>query len=353
MEPEMMKQFSREELEAMGEVDLEPGNPEPEPEPSPEPGTKPALEHEPEPKPPEGKEGEPEPEPEPEEGKPESWEQDKPVPYKRFSKWYGQEKQRNRELQEKLDLFKSDQEAYYEKYPDEKPAGKADRVDASINVPPPTKIMSFREMLTAKVNDPDSPDFHGKTLEELMAEGPLGIAAAQDYYTEYVESVRDEVTKAKAAEESSLNALKEEDNRFADARAQELFQKPINGIDASQHAKVEKIIQDTLAWMKANKRMAYKLEDSYRLMKYDEAIRAAEAKGAKGLVDLAKSGNVLSVGSGGGGKVSADPYAKYMGMSETDLSALIMKMPDAEYDKFLKDASPDFRKKFKDLPYPY
>lgn len=348
MDKELMAQFSAEELAAMGETTPEPtpdpGTPEPKPgEPTPEPEPKP--EPTPEPTEPEKKDGEPGPEPEPEEGK--------PVPYDRFKKVYGQAKQTEREkaeLAEKLDLFKRNPEEYFAKYPDERPADfKPAAAKAEPSAPP--KVRTFKEMLGSRVNDPQQPSFHGKTLADLLQGTPEEVAAAHDYYSEYVESVKGQAQAAKAKDDALLSEMQREDNAFQDARATELFGKPMAEIDATQRGQVEKIVKDTLAWMTANNRLGYKLADAYKVRTYDDAIRTAGERGAKALVDRAKSGVVRSVAAGPSGEKSSDPYAAYLAMSEDALMDRIQGMPEAEYVRFLTNATPAFRQKFPALPY--
>jgi hypothetical protein len=348
MDPKLAEQFSLEELEAMGEIEPEPtpdpGNPEPKAEPTSEPEPKP--EPTPEPKEPEKKDGEPEPEPEPEEGK--------PVPYDRFAKVYGRAKQTEREkaeLAEKLDLFKRNQEEYFEKYPDEKPADYKPSAAAKAEPPIPEKVHTFKEMLGARVNDPQNPAFHGKSLGELLQGTPEEIAAAHDYYAEYVNDVRGKVDQAKQAEQTRIATMQQEDAAFQDARATELFGKPMSGLDAEQKGKIEKVVKDTLAWMKANGRLAYKLEDAFKVMTYDDAIRTAGEKGAKALVDRAQKGQVRSVAAGPSGEKSTDPYAAYLNLTEDALVEKINGMTETDYVKFLTNATPAFRQKFPSLPY--
>jgi hypothetical protein len=347
MDPKLMEQFSREELVAMGE-EVETPTPGPETQETEEvtetePKT-PEQKTEPEVKETETETKE-ESEPEPEEGK--------PVPYERFSKIYGRAKQTEREkaeLTEKLDLFKRNPEEYFEKYPDEKPADYKSAKETPTE-PAPTKVLTFREMLGARVNDPNMPQFHGKSLAELMGEGPEGIAVAQDLYAEYVQSVHGKVQAAKAKEEETLKQLREEDNAFMNTRATSLFGKPLSEATPEQRKQVEKEVSDTIAWMKKNGRMAYKLADAYKVMKFDDLLKEASAKGASALVDHAKKGTVRSVGAGLSA-ATADPYAAFLAMSESDLEAKFRDMPDAKFEKFLKDATPAFRQKFSALPYP-
>ena len=116
---------------------------------------------------------------------------------------------------------------------------------------------------------------------------------------------------------------------------------------------MEQIAKNTLEWMKKNNRMAYKLADAYKLMKYEETLRAAENKGAKSLADHAKRGTgVLSIAASGDEGASKDPYAAYIAMSEDDLASKISVMPDAKFEEFLKKATPAFKQKFPTLPYP-
>ena len=275
-----------------------------------------------------------------------------PVPYDRFAKIYGQRKQAEREkseIKEKLDLFKKDPDEYYAKYPDEKPDGYSP-LESGKKPTEKAEVLPMSKMLGAQINDPQNPSFHGRTLREIMESGPEGYAAAQDYYNEYVEDIQGKAREAEAKKAEELKSIQEEDGRFMDAQAQALFKKPAKDLDAVQKDKIEKITSDTLAWMKANNRMGYKLADAYKIMTYDKALSDAAASGADGLVNLAKSGTRRSVSSGSG-KTSKDPYDQYLAMSEDDLSKMIAEMPDAEFVKFLKEATPAFREKYPSLPY--
>jgi hypothetical protein len=184
-----------------------------------------------------------------------------------------------------------------------------------------------------------------------MGEGPEGIAAAQDFYQEYVQSVQGQVQKAKAKEEEALKAMRDEDTRFMSDRAKEIFQKPLTELTTDEAKKIEKEVADTIAWMKKNGRMAYKLADAYKVMKFDDIIKEASAKGASALVDHAKKGTVRSVGAGPSAS-SSDPYAAFIAMSESDLEDKIKGMSESKYEEFLAKATPAFKQKFPTLPYP-
>jgi len=341
------EEFTREELEAMEEeTPLETGEQEQGPETH--DGTEETIETEQETSETEKTEGEQGEAVEAEEE--ETPEEGKPVPYERFSKIYGRAKQTERErdtYKEKLDLFKRDRDEYFEKFPDEKPEGYKSAAE-----PPPTKILSMRELVEsgAAVNDPVNPTLHGKTLTELLEMGPTGIAAANDYYREYVDDVQGKVKEHQAKEEEAKKLLKSEDDAFVEAQAQALFSKSSKDLDAVQQDKVDKAVKDTLKWMKDNKRMAYKLADAWKLMTYEKAMVDAASKGAKSLVDHAKKGTIKSVGVSAG-STDTDPYAKYLAMTETDLTELLMTMPDDKYTDFLKKATPTFRNKFPNLAY--
>lgn len=367
MGDEWKTEFSREELEAMGETPLETTEtsgttdtltPAPDSQGTEVKTEEAKTEHktiEPEET---EKKGEEETKGETEDtGEEETPKEGEPVPYDRFAKVYGRDKQHERErdeFKEKLDLFKRNPDEYYTKYPDEKPEDYQ-KTERKPETPVVTEILPMRKMLGAAVNDPPNPSFHGKTMAELLEMGPEGIAAANDYYQEYVESIRDQVKASKQKEEEGLKSLRDEDNRFMDSRAQELFNKSLTNLDDIQKDKVEKVAKDTLAWMKANKKpgrntMAYSLEDAFKLMNYEKSLSDATVKGAEGLVKFAKSGTVKSVATSGT-KTTTDPYSGYMAMSEQDLADKINDMSEGEYMKFLKEATPTFRQKFPSLPY--
>lgn len=357
------KEFSREELESMGEAPIEeqkeeekaPESQASEEKPSEE--AKPAEEAKAEQTPEleqkaEESTGEEakaeEAESEPEEGK--------PVPYDRFKKVYGQAKQTEREkteLKEKLDFFKRDPDGYYERYSDERPADwkpKAERQEPAAT-PKATRIIPMREMLNAVVNDPQNKDFHGRSLRDLLAENtPESIAAASDYYQTYVESVREEVRKSQDTEASYKKAIEVEVNSFTDERAKEMFGKPADNLDPESRQKVDAVIHSVIDWIKKTNKLNYSLQDAWFLMRKDDLIKDAVAKGASAIVDNAKRGVTKSVGATTQSTPS-DPYGKYLAMSERDLEKMVMEMADTAYTDFLSKATPAFRKKFPQLPY--
>jgi len=363
-EQQLRDNFTAEELTAMGETVAEP-------EPKPE-ETKTEKTTEPEKSVDDGEKVEPKKEGDTSESKTEpvkedkkeeeeeTFEEGKPVPYSRFAKIYGRAKTAERaalerdEYKEKFELFKTDPESYYEKYPDERPEDKPEpETEKPSPVPStPVKVKSFKEMLGAVINDPASPDFHGQPLKNLMQLGPEGIAAAYDYYEAYKDDVRQQAHEARAKDEAVAERIKARDNSFLDSLARDTFQKPLAILDKTESAKIEGVRKQVLAWMKKNDKLAMDLEDAYIVMNKDELIKKAKETGAKAAIDHTKAASPRSASAtviDNGKKVSV--YDQFADMDRKAMVKAIDGMTDTQFVAFRKNAPDSFKEKFPEIPW--
>ncbi len=357
-EQQLRDNFTADELAAMGETVAEP---QPEDTKTEDKGPETPLETGEKVEPKEGETSESETEPVKEEKKEEeeeTFEEGKPVPYSRFAKIYGRAKTAERaalerdEYKEKLELFKTDPESYFEKYPDERPEEKSAPEKPSPVPSTPVKVKSFKEMLGAVINDPANPDYHGQPLKNLMQLGPEGIAAAYDYYEMYKEDARQQAQEAKAKDEAIAERIKARDNSFLDSLARDTFQKPLAILDKTESAKIEGIRKQVLAWMKKNDKLAMDLEDAYIVMNKDELIKKAKETGAKAAIDHTKAASPRSASAtviDNGKKVSV--YDQFADMDKKAMVKAIDGMTDAQFAAFRKNAPDSFKKKFPEIPW--
>jgi hypothetical protein len=349
MDLEQLKQagFSEDELRAMGDLPVletpekSPADEKKEPDKSLEPAGEKPPEKETAPKETELTE-----EKEPEEGK--------PVPYGRFLKVYTKTKQAERErneFKEKHELLKTDPDAYYEKYPAEAPPPKEKEIQEEKSESVPERVATFRETLLWTINDPGQPAFHGKKIGDLMLMGPEGIAAAQDYYQQYRDSVVEKVQEKQNKERSTIEAIQKADEEFLDGLSRQMFNKGLKLLEPAETAKIQEIKGSILSWMKKTRKLAYSLEDAYFVMKKNDLLKEAMEKGAKGAIEQAKAGPKHSVSATGTDMKIDSGFGAYLSMTDNQLASAIDKMNDKQFENFLKNAPSELRKKFKNVPW--
>ena len=340
-------QFSNEEwaeLEKSGELELaepteEPENPEPE-----EAETEQAAE---------------EPEPAPEEEAPKEEIEEPDNVQKRIDRLTWEKN----EYQRKFDLFRQDPDAYYEQYPDERPEDyKPPAPQTPPGEPAPTdpkaEPMAFSQF--AKSRQILEGDLAGYTLEQawgLALSDPQTYGGLtlqiQDAYQKYTTDFRAQQSEVRAKASKEEEAFYAEYDAFAAQEVAKMFPGKAKPDDLTDPAEQEKFA----AHMRAIgdymvERGIRHYEDAVRLRDYDKAIKEAEERGIKGLVQHTNKQGPRSPSSSavGGGK-STDPYSQYANMSEDALLEKIERMSDAEMVSFLAKATPEFKAKFPDLPY--
>lgn len=330
-----MEEFTNEELEILGEdtSDEDPGTPA---EEKSDTGESQESEEKPEETPESEEEEEKESDAEQEEDQEDEGEKGEkeekgPVPYDRFSKVYGEKK----ELERKLELFRTDPEEYFRQYPDEKPTEEKSEESEEAHIP------TFGEAgnLTVQGGEHD-----GLTLRQVYEKDPF---AAQDIYMQHKEALLEKQREVRNTTEKLQQESDQEVNSFALERAKEFFDKSddfnLNDLTEKEAKQINKEIQETLDWMTKTGRGAGKLKDAYILKNLDKILENATKKGASGLINHLKKPSSSSISSK---RTSSDKSMdNYLNMDTNQLAAVIDNMSDQEFMNFRKNAPPALREK--------
>lgn len=329
-------EFTKEELEILGEEtpDEDPGTPS---EEESDTGESQESEEKPE-ETPESEEEKKEEEKPDSEKKEDEDEKDKgPIPYGRFSKVFAEKK----ELEKKLELFRTDPEEYFRQYPDEKPTEEKPKESKETHIP------TFGEAGNLLVQ---GGEYDGLTLRQVYDKDPF---AAQDIYMQHKEAL----LEAQRKERETVTKLKEESdqevNSFAFERAKELFDKPddfnLSDLNEKELQAINRDIQETLDWMTKTGRGGGKLKDAYILKNLDKILENATKKGASGLINHLKKPSSSSISSK---RTSSDrSMENYLNMDTNQLAAMIEDMSDQQFLDFRKNAPPALREKLPGLDW--
>jgi hypothetical protein len=262
------------------------------------------------------------------------------IPPKRFTEVYREAKAGER-TKEKFDLFKRlGPEAYYQAFPEEKPAEAAAQQPAE----------EIRQRSTPDVDtgglvvQQPGGSYDGMTLREVFDVDPVFATRLQ---TEYLWQQREDQAR-QASEMTRLQSeSKAEIETFAGNIAKELFDKEPASLSKDEELKIAKTIQDVLDFMKTTHRGGGFIHDAYQLMTMDKKLSEARNKTAANVVDSLRKAPVGHIG-GGPSQTAANDYE---GMTEGQLSETVGNMTDAEKVTFYAKATPALRRKFPSWPW--
>jgi len=272
------------------------------------------------------KEPEPDEEPDPTKHKPP---EDNLIPQTEFDKRVGEIRT---QADQKLDLLKSDPDAYYAKYPDEKPEEKqqlADTVDEGALIIEGGK-------------------FDGQTLNAVFQQDPI---SANKIYFNYL---KDQDRQAESREAEAERIKKESDAEiaeFSDSTARELFNKDFKTLTVEEFKEVEKVMGDTLSWMQQTGRGGGVIMDAHYLMNMGNQEKKAAAQGARDVIDATNKGNIKVITSDVPGSDGLTGYEAYEAMSPDQLADEMDGWTEDKYNKFLKEAPKSLKKKYPDIPW--
>lgn len=242
------------------------------------------------------------------------------------------------QAEDKLKLFQTNPEEYYEKYPDEKPTG-----DESDKELAPSTDIDYAAMQV------QGGKYDGMTLNEVFGQDPF---EANRMYLDYLNTQNADAAKA----ESDAKALKEESesqvNEFQSNISKELFGDKEDLTEADQKA-VEKVISDTMAYIEDTGFMIRKgnpLTAAYRFMNLEKDRSTVAAETAKGLIEKTTRGKVQTITSdASSGDLTG--YESYEAMTADQLADEMDKWSDSKVAKFHKEAPKSLRTKFPNLPW--
>lgn len=257
-----------------------------------------------------------------------------PVPLERFNKVYGEKKS----LERKFELFRTDPEAYYQQYPDERPAAKAP-------APPPIP-QSLREVADFVVQ---GGDYHGKTFAEVYRVDPFAAATLYEDYRNSLTAEQRKAEEARTQAEEARKATEAEMESFGASMAKQMYGEA--DLTPEQQQEITTIVEDLAKWMIDNKKALLSMEEAYFLRNRDRILKGEQVKGINALAQALGGDGVPAVSGnkGDGGEVAG--FGSYAAMSRNQIAANVERMDDRTYQKFLKEAPPAVRKKCPDLPW--
>lgn len=253
---------------------------------------------------------------------------------------------RAKTAEEKLNLLRSNPESYYKQYPDERPAKQA---------APVTSLAGKDEISTIRSMVIEGGNYDRQLFGEVFKKDPRAAYAIDPYYARKLDDYQRDLTVREESDRKTIQSRAlSEANVFAEARAKEISggkdkESLTDAEKAEINSKVLEIGHKVIAWQKANGKLNYSLSDAYVLMNHGKDIAKAKADGAKTIVD--NLGNsVASVStSRGAGKVTG--YEADISMTAGQLSEKLDKMDDGAYQKWIKNAPAELKKKHPNIPW--
>jgi len=251
-----------------------------------------------------------------------------PVPYKRFSKVYGEMKTTT----EKFDLFKRlGPDKYYDVYPDEKPEEEPEEV--------PETPVSISEAANMVIN---GGPYDGQTLGEVSKTDPLSAMAMYDEYR------AEQRTKIEDDKRFKTEAEQEETD-FKSEQAKGMFEKEYSTLSTVEQDKIDQVISSALGWMEKTGRGGGNLFDAHYLMNRDADIAAAKGDAAASMVNAITRGVVQSIPGKKGNEQTG--YGAYINLTRDQLADKLEKMSESEQATFYGKAPANLKDKFPDLPW--
>lgn len=232
------------------------------------------------------------------------------------------------EAKEKLDLLRRDPQAYYEKYPDEKPEEQETE----------TATATFADVAHMRVQ---GGPYDGKTLQEVHEVDPF---AAMGLYNDYRDAQREAKLTAKETQTRLKQESEQEINAFTDNISKQMFSKEKDKLTEKEVKEVDKYIDGILGWMEETGR-ANNMRDAEILMQHEEILKAAKVDTVKALIESLTSGTVSTVRTNKGeGKETG--YDRFMEYTVDEFAAYVSNLDEAAFKKFTKEAPQKLKDKF-------
>ncbi len=231
------------------------------------------------------------------------------------------------EEKRKNDLLRRDPQAYYEKYPDEKPEEKETE----------TAQTTFADVAHMRVQ---GGTYNGKTLQEVYDADPF---TAMAIYNDYRDEQRETQRKTVETQERLKRESEQEVNTFTEKMAHEMFGKEKDNLESKETKQLDTFIDGILNWMEETGR-ANTMADAYILMNHEEILKAAQVKSTKALIDGLSKGTVKSATTQKSDEEKTG-YGRFMEYSEQQLADHIDSLSDAEMDNFIKNAPAKLKEK--------
>ena len=272
-----------------------------------------------------------------------------PVPYKRFSKVYGEREQLRREKEEvaqKMNLLRTlGPDRYYELYPDERPQGSGGPEPTAQPGATGGELPTMQQCLNMTIQ---GGPYDGYTLAQLYGSDDLTHrAAAQDIYQNFRDQRVREVSESQAKEAEARTRVETEHNSFVDQRAQEFYGKGAANLTASERGQIQTIVNTLLDRMESGELRTYDLTTAYKLATFDDAIKDAKGKSVKALVEsMRKATSATKPDGKPSGTAKASGYDGYMSYTPDQMFKHLDRMTTPERIAFWKKAPDGLKNRF-------
>lgn len=264
------------------------------------------------------------------------------VPQSRFDEVHRAKK----EAEEKLELFRTNPDSYYQKYPDEQPAdyGKPNADDFESGLPAPSAPSSLT-IRGGMYHGLDLTEHDGKTLGELYKEDPALAADVQFFY-------RQDIAAEQQAADNQRVETERQQTQYLEKSRTDMTNFTANLVNGGMTAEdAEAKMNETIQWMTDTGRGGGNLEDAHYLMNRTTDLRSAKAQGAAALVDHTTRAGVRTVSNGGGDGGDPTGYERFEQMTVEQMGEAIEAMDDAKAMKFFAEAPESVRKIAPYLPW--
>jgi hypothetical protein len=193
--------------------------------------------------------------------------------------------------------------------------------------------------------------YHGKTFRQIYNMDPdAAFAIAPRLATDlHIKTMFDEQA-GKAREDESVAQLRVEEAAFSDEYAKGEFEKPYAELAPEQRVAVDKISSQVQDWMLANHKYGITISEAYYLMDRAKLVSKTASRAAKKVIDDATRGGVRTIASKSDSTVK-DGGGDMSEWTEAQMEEHVIGLDDSKFRAFMKEASPEVRKKFPGLPW--
>ena len=246
--------------------------------------------------------------------------------------------------EQKLDLLKTNPEEYYQRYPDEKPAGQGKPATSDFESGKPAEAGKVEDLTI------EGGTYDGWKFGDVFRHDPVTAYKISPYHARLI---HDRQLDSEKEQRSSIERLKSESEQevvsFSVSIAKELFEKE-DALTPEETQKVDAVLNKTLDWMGKTGRGGGILADAYWLMNREVDTKKATANGAKAVISAGRKGRVQTISSSAsGGELTG--YEAMEAMSADDLEDEMGRWSEKKFTEFLKKAPSSLRKKLPDLPW--
>ncbi len=190
-------------------------------------------------------------------------------------------------------------------------------------------------------------EFKGKSLKEVYEVDPFSASMIYQNHIADQKALSDTKTQE---EKDEMTGLVGSIDTFAESVAGEKYGKKYGSLDDGQMKEVEKVIDQTIAWMTETGRGG-NISDAYLLMNTDSRIADAREQGAKSTESFMSQEIVPSLSTRRESESPGSQFDKFEQLSPIEAESTIERMTDNEYETFLKEAPPSTRTKFPSFPW--